>query len=60
MASSTRARVAGATTWGRFSTFDTVPTDTPALTATSRMLELVAGALMAPSMPYGRLNRTKP
>jgi hypothetical protein len=30
------------------------------LMATSRMLELVAGALMAPSMPYRRLNRTKP
>jgi hypothetical protein len=38
MASSTRARVAGATSSGRFSTLDTVPTDTLACVATSRML----------------------
>ena len=35
IASSTRWRVASATTSGRFRTFDTVPTDTPARVATS-------------------------
>ena len=35
IASSTRSRVATATSSGRFSTFDTVPTETPARAATS-------------------------
>src|SRR6218665_1145361 len=35
MASSTRSRVAGRTRSGRFSTLETVPTDTPARFATS-------------------------
>src|SRR5689334_4846424 len=38
MADSTRARVAGRTESGRFRTLETVPSDTPALAATSLML----------------------
>jgi len=36
--SSTRSRVAGATRSGRFSTLDAVPSDTPACSATSRIV----------------------
>ena len=38
MAESTRSRVGGLTTSGRLRTLLTVPTDTPARAATSRML----------------------
>lgn len=48
IASCTRARVASATRSGEFSTFETVPTDTWASTATSRMLTEFLGPTTAP------------
>ncbi|GID67192.1 hypothetical protein Acy02nite_50730 [Actinoplanes cyaneus] len=41
MAAWTRARVAGATAWGRLSTLLTVPIDTPARAATSSIVAMV-------------------
>jgi len=45
MALCTRSRVAGLTASGRLRTLLTVPTETPARTATSRMLAVSAGLL---------------
>jgi hypothetical protein len=47
MAACTRLRVGSATTSGRLSTFETVPTETPACAATSLML---TGALATVSL----------
>ena len=41
MAARTRSAVAGATLSGRFSTFETVPTETAATAATSRTLTAI-------------------
>ncbi|GAA4730285.1 hypothetical protein GCM10023328_06440 [Modestobacter marinus] len=56
IALSTRSRVAGLTESGRLRTLLTVPTETPAWTATSRMLAVSA----APSVPGRPVDRSHP
>src|SRR5215218_6984347 len=58
MAASTRARVEGRTMSGRLRTLETVPSETPALAATSLMLTLAIPAPFAgATYPGGRRRR---